>query len=143
MVALGVGYADAFQAFRDELFAEPGLVARRVRRAPFCGLAPQNLRRHLALLLAFAVAELLERVLERGAVVEQLLVLTIGSHLGQGGHGLWSLGSLRASPTRSGGAAKTVGRLWAAVREDGAAVRRAQRTTQAPTAAGKFPTTLL
>ena len=43
----------------------------------------------------------------------------------------------------SGGAAKTVGRLWAAVREDGAAVRRAQRTTQAPTAAGKFPTTLL
>ncbi len=53
------------------------------------------------------------------------------------------LGSLRASPTRSGGAAKTVGRLWAAVREDGAAVRRAQRTTQAPTAAGKFPTTLL
>jgi len=43
----------------------------------------------------------------------------------------------------SGGAAKTVGRLWAAVREEGAAVRRAQRTTQAPTAAGKFPTTLL
>ena len=46
------------------------------------------------------------------------------------------LGSLRASPTGSGGAAKTVGRLWAVVREDGAAVRRAQRTTQAPTAAG-------
>ena len=38
----------------------------------------------------------------------------------------------------SGGAAKTVGRLWAAVREDGA-VRRAQRTTQAPTAAGQYP----
>jgi hypothetical protein len=54
------------------------------------------------------------------------------------------LGGLRASPTRvTRRREDTVGRLWAAVREDGAAVRRAQRTTQAPTAAGKFPTTLL
>ena len=84
MVALGVGYADAFQAFRDELFAEPGLVARRVRRAPFCGLAPQNLRRHLALLLALPHPELLEGVLERGASVQERLVLAIGRH--EGGH---------------------------------------------------------
>ena len=47
----------------------------------------------------------------------------------RGAMGCGLLGSLRVSPTRSGGAAKTVGRLWAAVREDGAAVRRAQHDT--------------
>merc|ERR1719421_1050259 len=98
MIALGVGDVYAFQAFRDELGPQSCLVAGRVRRAPRRRLRTELLRRHLALLLAFAVAELLEGVLQRRASVQERLVLAIGRH--QGGHGLWSLGSLRASPTR-------------------------------------------
>ena len=98
VISLGVGGADAFQAFPDELGPEPLFVARGVLRSPFGRPAPQLFRGYVGLLLALAVAELLEGVLERRASVQERLVLAIGRH--QGGHGLWSLGSLRASPTR-------------------------------------------
>ena len=89
MIALGVGDADAFHAFRDELGPEPLFVARGVLRSPFGRPAPQLFRRHLALLLALPHPELLEGVLERRASVqERLVVLAIGVHVGQGGHGL-------------------------------------------------------